>query len=49
MIPLATRLHWPIADPAKATGTSEDRLAVFRSVRDDIARRIDALLKKEKL
>ena len=47
VIPHATRLHWPIVDPAKATGTPENRLAVFRSVRDDIARRINDLLKKE--
>ena len=32
------RHHWPFPDPAHATGTEEERLAVFRQVRDDIRR-----------
>ena len=31
------RHHWPFADPAHATGTEAERLAVFRRVRDEIA------------
>jgi arsenate reductase len=38
------RLGFP--DPAKATGTDDEVIAVFRSVRDDIARRIPQLLKE---
>ena len=38
------RLHWPLPDPAKATGTEEERLAGFRSVRDDLDRRLHDLL-----
>jgi arsenate reductase len=38
--PHASRLHWPIADPAKATGTEEDILGIFRAVRDYIGRRV---------
>jgi arsenate reductase len=34
------RLHWSFDDPAAATGTDEERLAVFRRVRDEIAERI---------
>ena len=34
------RLHWPMPDPA---GADADRLERFRSVRDAIARRLDAL------
>jgi arsenate reductase (thioredoxin) len=34
-------LHWSFEDPAAATGTHEERLAVFRRVRDEIARRIE--------
>ena len=34
------RLHWSFADLAAATGTHEQRLAVFRQVRDQIAERI---------
>jgi len=34
-------LHWSFADPAAATGTQEERLAVFRRIRDEIVERID--------
>jgi arsenate reductase (thioredoxin) len=30
------RLHWSFEDPSRATGTEEQRLAVFRKVRDQI-------------
>jgi arsenate reductase len=30
------RHHWGFADPARATGSEEERLAVFRKVRDEI-------------
>jgi arsenate reductase (thioredoxin) len=30
------RLHWSFEDPSRATGTEEQRLAVFRRVRDQI-------------
>ncbi len=30
------RLHWPFDDPAYATGSNEERMAEFRSVRDEI-------------
>jgi arsenate reductase (thioredoxin) len=30
----AERLHWSVPDPAAAQGTEEERLEVFRSVRD---------------
>ncbi len=36
------RLHWSFEDPSKAEGTQEERLAVFRSVRDRIRQRIEA-------
>ncbi|HEX6798291.1 MAG TPA: arsenate reductase ArsC [Ktedonobacterales bacterium] len=36
--------HWSFPDPSAATGTEEQRLAVFRQVRDAIAARIDAWL-----
>lgn len=32
------RHHWPFYDPAKAEGTDEEKLQVFRTVRDEIAR-----------
>ena len=39
--PFATHgLYWPFEDPAEAEGSPEERLAVFRRVRDEIADRI---------
>lgn len=38
------RRHWDLKDPAKATGTEEEILTQFRTVRDDIRARIAALL-----
>jgi arsenate reductase len=38
----AGRLHWSFEDPSKAEGTEEERLTVFRSVRDRIRERIEA-------
>jgi len=37
-------LYWSFDDPATAQGTREEKLAVFRRVRDEIADRIDAEL-----
>jgi arsenate reductase len=34
------RLHWSFADPSRATGTEEQRLAAFRRVRDQIQERL---------
>ena len=35
------RLHWSLRDPSRAEGSEEERLAVFRSVRDRIGERIE--------
>lgn len=40
----ARRLHWSFPDPSAAQGTDEERLAVFRRVRDEIRDRIQAWL-----
>jgi arsenate reductase len=40
----ATRLHWDLPDPAAVTGSARDRLAAFRHTRDELRRRIEALL-----
>ena len=45
-IPHVNRLHWPIPDPAKAAGTEEEVLSVFRAVREDIARRVNEFLEE---
>ncbi len=34
------KMHIGFPDPAKAAGTAEEKMAVFRSVRDDIEKRI---------
>ena len=34
------RLHWSFPDPSRATGSEEERLAVFRRVRDQIHERL---------
>ena len=39
-----TRLNWSFEDPSAAQGSEEERLAVFRRVRDEIAGRIAAWL-----
>lgn len=36
------RHHWPFDDPAHATGTEEEKLAVFRRVRNEIRRTFTA-------
>ena len=36
------RHHWGFDDPAHATGTEEEQLAVFRRVRDEIRRVFEA-------
>lgn len=38
------RLHWSLPDPSAADGTREERLAVFRSVRDRLKDRIEGEL-----
>ncbi len=43
----AKRLHWSLEDPAAAVGTIEQRLRVFRKIRDQIKGKIEALLKLE--
>jgi arsenate reductase len=36
--------HWPLSDPAKATGSEEEIMAEFRASRDDIKQRVTDLL-----
>jgi arsenate reductase (thioredoxin) len=37
----ANRLHWSFEDPSRVEGSEEERLEVFRSVRDRICERIE--------
>jgi arsenate reductase len=36
----AKRLHWSLEDPSKARGSEEERLEVFRRVRDELEERL---------
>jgi arsenate reductase len=38
------KIHWPLTDPAKATGSEEEILAAFRATRKEVKRRVDSLL-----
>ena len=42
------RLHWSFQDPSRADGTEDERLAVFRRVRDEIRHRIEHQFANEK-
>ena len=41
----AHRIHWPLPDPAAATGSEQDVLQSFRRVRDELSRRLAALFR----
>ncbi|TVR98572.1 MAG: arsenate reductase (thioredoxin) [Wenzhouxiangellaceae bacterium] len=45
--PGTRRVHWPLPDPAKATGSEDEITAQFRAVRDDIRQRVESLLAEE--
>jgi arsenate reductase (thioredoxin) len=38
------RLYWPFADPAEAKGTDEEKMVVFRQVRDQLREKISEWL-----
>ena len=42
------RLHWSLDDPSQATGTEEERLRIFRRVRDKILARLRDWLTDQK-
>jgi arsenate reductase len=44
----AARLHWSFPDPSTAGGTHEERLAVFRRVRDGVRARVEELILAER-
>ena len=45
VLPYGTRKeHWPLTDPAKATGTEEEITAAFRATRDEVEARVRGLL-----
>jgi arsenate reductase (thioredoxin) len=38
------KIHWPLSDPAKATGTEDEILRQFRATRDEVKNRVLGLL-----
>ena len=45
VLPAGTRkIHWPLSDPAKATGSEEEIMQQFRNTRDEVRRRVSGLL-----
>ncbi len=47
-LPSQRREHWGLQDPAKVEGTEEEKLEVFRKVRDDIKARVEDLFRRLK-
>lgn len=43
------KIHWPLTDPAKATGSEEEIMAEFRATRDEVKSRVEDLLEKIRL
>jgi len=47
VLPAGTRKeHWPLEDPARAAGSEDEIVDVFRASRDDIRRRVNELLER---
>ena len=42
--PATRKLHWPLADPAKAKGTEKEIMTAFRRTRDEVEVRVRELL-----
>lgn len=43
--PETRKIHWPLEDPAKASGTEEEIINKFREVREEVKSRVQELLK----
>lgn len=44
--PDVEKIHWPLEDPAKATGSEEEIMARFRATRDEVRTRVGELLRQ---
>ena len=42
--PGVQKKHWPLEDPARATGTENEIMEKFRATRDEVKRRVAALI-----
>ena len=44
--PAVQKIHWPLSDPARATGTEAEIMAEFRTTRDEVRNKVGDLLEK---
>ena len=44
--PGVQKKHWPLQDPAKATGTEDEIMRQFRATRDEVKSRVENLIAK---
>ncbi len=44
VVPNANTQHWGLPDPARAKGTEEEKLEVFRNIRDEIEKKVRELM-----
>ena len=42
--PAVKKVHWPLTDPAKASGAEQEIMAEFRATRDEVKQRVLKLL-----
>ncbi|NCF63075.1 MAG: arsenate reductase (thioredoxin) [Gammaproteobacteria bacterium] len=42
--PAVKKIHWPLTDPAKASGTEQEIMAEFRATRNEVKQRVLKLL-----
>ena len=42
------KVHWDLKDPAEALGSEEDRIVVFREIRDEIRQKIEEWIKNRR-
>lgn len=42
--PGVKKIHWPLSDPAKATGSEDQIMLQFRATRDEVRRRVADLI-----
>jgi arsenate reductase len=47
--PGVQKKHWPLEDPAKATGTEEQIMAQFRATRDVVRSRVEGMIGEIKM
>jgi arsenate reductase len=47
--PGVQKQHWPLEDPAKATGTEDEIMAKFRATRDEVKSRVGDLIGEMKM